>query len=252
MSVLPSAFRGQFVSYVSTVFGILFIIALPVVLVASNIRLAFNSLSLYESGFTRHDVTVTTGLSETQLRAAAIQIRDYFNSDDAQLIILIDTEAGPRELFDQRETKHMSDVKDLVSGVYRIQEGALLLILLFTSLGFLFRGSEFAPTLSMLLTYGSAVTLILVVTVSLVSLVAFNSVFTLFHEVSFANDFWLLDPKTSFLVRMFPFDFWLEATIILAIGSVVEVGAIVTLIAIIRSWQRRRAKIAASRIPRYI
>ena len=239
-------------SYVRTALAGLFIVALPLVLVTSNVRWAFNSISLYELGFDRNNVTETTGLSDDQLSRAAMQIRDYFNSDEDELHVLVDFGSGPQELFNDTETLHMRDVKELVSNTYRVQEGAFLYLFLFISLGFLLRGIEFVGVMRRLLTYGSTTTVVLVLAVGLVSLVAFGPLFTLFHEVSFANDFWLLDPRTSFLVRMFPFDFWLETTIILAVASVVEAGAIVGLMTAVRWWQRWQRRIAQSRVPRYV
>ena len=239
-------------NYVRTALASLFIVALPLVLVTSNVRWAFNTTGIYELGFTRHGVAETTGLSDDQLSRAATQIREYFNSDEDELHVLVDFGSGPQELFNDTETRHMRDVKELVSNTYRVQEGAFLYLFLFISLGFLLRGSEFAGILRRLLTYGSTTTVVLVLAVGLVSLVAFGPLFTLFHEVSFANDFWQLDPRTSILVRMFPFDFWLETTIILAVASVVEAGAIVGLMTAVRWWQQWRRRIAQSRVPRYV
>ena len=56
----------------------------------------------------------------------------------------------------------------------------------------------------------------LVALVGLISLVAFDQLFLLFHRVSFANDFWQLDPRRDFLVMMFPEGFWLDATFFVA------------------------------------
>lgn len=39
--------------------------------------------------------------------------------------------------------------------------------------------------------------------------VGFNDFWTLFHEVMFTNDMWLLDPRISTMINMFPLPFWL-------------------------------------------
>ena len=38
----------------------------------------------------------------------------------------------------------------------------------------------------------------------------FNKYFTLFHEVFFSNDLWLLDPSTDLLIRMLPEGFFFD------------------------------------------
>ena len=64
--------------------------------------------------------------------------------------------------------------------------------------------------------WGAEATVALVAVVGLISLVAFDQLFLLFHQVSFANDFWQLDPRRDFLVMMFPEGFWLDATFFVA------------------------------------
>ena len=41
----------------------------------------------------------------------------------------------------------------------------------------------------------------------------FEAFFTRFHLLSFANDFWLLDPATDYLIMLFPGGFWQDAMI---------------------------------------
>jgi integral membrane protein (TIGR01906 family) len=51
---------------------------------------------------------------------------------------------------------------------------------------------------------------------------AFDFFFTLFHEISFRNDFWMLDPRRDFLVVMFPEQFWFESTLLIAFATVAQ------------------------------
>ena len=107
-------------------------------------RLAFNSVALYEFGFDRHNVARTTGLTESQLSDVATEIRDYFNSDEEMLDVRVTIDGDSRPLFDQREIIHMRDVKELLHAVYRVQEGTFLYLFTFSTVGFLILGSEFA------------------------------------------------------------------------------------------------------------
>ncbi len=232
--------------------AMLFIVSLPLFLITSTVRLAFNSPALYEFGFERQNVSRRTGLSDTQLTDAAKQIRNYFNSDEELLRLRIEFGDETRELFGSRETQHMSDVKDLVGGVYRLQEGTFLYMLLFVTLGFLVQGSQFAGRLRRLLVYGSAGTVAVVGAIGLVSLVAFGPLFRLFHELSFTNDLWMLDPVTSYLVQLFPLGFWLESTLLIGVASIGEAGGIVGLVLLLRWWQGQRRRVAQSKAPQYV
>lgn len=227
-------------------------LAFLIFLVTSNVRLAFNSVALYEFGFDRHNVARTTGLTESQLSDVATQIRDYFNSDEESLDIRVVINEAEWPLFNEREIVHMRDVKELLHAVYRVQEGTFLFLFTFSMVGFLILGNEFAERIRMLFYRGTLFIHGAIGVIGLVSLVGFNLLFRWFHEISFNNDFWLLDPQTSFLVHLFPQGFWLESTLLLGMATLVESSGIVALIILIEWWQRRRERIAESKQPQFL
>jgi len=54
------------------------------------------------------------------------------------------------------------------------------------------------------------------------SLIDFNSLFYLFHIVSFSNELWLLDPSKDYLIRMFTEGFFYDAAIMVTATIMVE------------------------------
>lgn len=62
-----------------------------------------------------------------------------------------------------------------------------------------------------------AVTASVVVVLGVVSLVAFDTLFRLFHEVFFPGGNWAFDPSTQRLVQLYPFAFWQIATAALGV-----------------------------------
>ena len=56
---------------------------------------------------------------------------------------------------------------------------------------------------------------------------AFEQLFLLFHRLSFANDLWILNPYTDYLLILFPGPFWFDATMRVALTSVL--GAVLLL-----------------------
>src|SRR5437667_400132 len=54
----------------------------------------------------------------------------------------------------------------------------------------------------------AAATLVVGVVVGALTYFAFDSLFLFFHQMTFHNDFWELDPRTDRLIQMFPFGFW--------------------------------------------
>ena len=48
------------------------------------------------------------------------------------------------------------------------------------------------------------------------SYVDFGELFLRFHELSFSNDLWQLDPSRDYLLILFPEGFWLDVTLRIA------------------------------------
>jgi integral membrane protein (TIGR01906 family) len=186
------------------------------------------------------------------LLKAGKEVRAYFSSTNDRLYIPIYVGSAEVELFTPVETRHMLDVKEIVQKLYRIQEGLLLFVLLFITCGFLMKGPEFATIIRRLIRYGSIGTILLMVLAGTSVTVAFGPLFTLFHKISFANDYWILDPKTSFLVRMFPLDFWFETTIFIAFLCVAEAILMIFITIFLEWWKRRKQMLADRRVTQYI
>ncbi|MBI4198197.1 MAG: TIGR01906 family membrane protein [Chloroflexi bacterium] len=229
----------------------LFIAAFLVLLVATNVRLAFYSLELYEWEFARQGVPRTTGLTLEQLSDAGRQIRDYFNSAAEPLDVRITVDGRSVSLFTEREVLHMADVKQLVYWVYRLQEGSLLFLFLWVTLGFFVQGSDFIPRTRRLLLEASVLAMVIVGAAGFAAMVAFQPIFLLFHRLSFANNLWMLDPATSFLLRMFPQQFWVESTVLIGASTIAEALAMALLLTTIGWWRQRQIRAAQRKTPQF-
>ena len=220
----------------------LFIFAVPLFLVTNSVTWAVNDLRLYRYGFDKYDVSTVTGIEKEGLVTAARQIRSYFNSADEPLDIRSRILGEERPLFNQREVAHMRDVKRLIWGVYGVDVAAAMYLMGFVGFGFLMRRRLVAPVLSRYVMWGSGLTIVLVVLVGLIALVGFDSLFRFFHQVSFANDFWQLDPRRDRLVMMFPQGFWLRATLFVALATVGQAMALVGIVWGLRAIRRRQGR----------
>ena len=202
---------------IKVVIAVLFIAIIPVFLIAFNVRWVINFPPLYSYGFDRYDI------ERDELISAGKQIRDYFNND-AELLEIRVVVGGIRvmNLYNEREVLHMRDVKGLVKGVYRVSEISGLFLVLVVVGGFLNWGRSFTPMLGSLMRWGGGVTLGLVLLVGLGALVGFDRLFLAFHLISFSNDLWQLDPRRDYLIAMFPQGFFFDATMLIALGVVVE------------------------------
>ena len=203
----------------------LFVVAVFLLLITASVTYAVNELRLYSYGFDKWDISLKTGIDRDELTSVARQIRAYFNSSTEPLEIRATIFSEERDLFNQREIIHMKDVKNLIWGVYVVGWLSLAYLLASVAHGFRHRGRSYTQLLARNLLWGSWVTVGLVLGVGLIALVGFDRLFLFFHEVSFTNDFWMLDPRSDYLVILFPEGFWYDATMF--VGLLAVMGAVV-------------------------
>ena len=216
-------------SRVGFVAWLIFIIAVPLFLITGSVTWAFNSPGLYNDGFEKYSISRASGITDADLRQVGEDIRSYINSGDEAMDIQTRIFGVEQDLFSSKEIAHMKDVKKLVQGVYVLAIASALYLVVMILIGFARQRGHFTQILAKRLTMSGGLTLGLLILFGAVAAIGFDSLFIKFHELSFANDFWQLDPRTDYLVRIFPENFWFDATLWVAIRAII--GALLILVA---------------------
>ena len=209
---IPEGFRK--------VLAVLVVVSVPLFLIAASVTWAINDPGLYRRGFEKYNISVYSGIAEEDLIRVGAELRRYFNSSDEPLRVVVPIYGMERELYSEREVHHMRDVKGLVRGVYWVAAMTLIFLLVVKGGGYYLWRWTFARQMARLGLYGGLLTLGLVLAVGLFALVGFDSLFLLFHRISFSNDLWQLDPRTDYLLIMFPQGFWFDATMRIALTTI--------------------------------
>jgi len=200
-------------------------VALLLLLVTSNVRFAVGSLPVYEALFERHGVAARTGITPEGLRGVGRQIQDYFASEAEPLRVRAAVEGVERDLFGADEVSHMADVKALLRLTFSVQGASAMFLLLVTGLAaYAFRRALF-ETLAVWLRRGPLITGGVIATLGVAALVAFDPLFTLFHNIAFPQGNFLF-PQTADLVRVFPFGFWRDMTLLIGAMTLLETAAL--------------------------
>jgi integral membrane protein (TIGR01906 family) len=189
-------------------------------LVAGSVAWAVNDAGLYRNGFERYNTAQRSGIQHADLVRIGRDLRTYFNTTVEPLAVRAPVYGLERDIFNAREVAHMYDVKRLVRGTYGVAIGSGVWIIAVVLLGLAIRRNQFASTAARTAIWAGSVTLAAVVGVGLATLFGFERLFLLFHQLSFANDLWILDPRTDYLLIMFPGGFWFDATMRVALTSV--------------------------------
>lgn len=143
------------------------------------------------------------------------------------------SDGGPA--FNEREMKHMDDVRTLIGRVYPLHLIALAAIV---GLAVWFGRSEGTRRIIPLaLQWGAILTLAIAAALIAYLLINFNTFFTQFHQLFFEGETWLFQ-YTDTLIRLYPLPFWSDAATLIGAGTVVQ--ALVVLAAA-RFWLKRPA-----------
>ncbi len=222
----------------------LFVVAVPLFLLLSNVRIAAVEPRVYEYSFDRYDAVARSGVDRVQLDRAARAIASYFRNDESQLAIRVTIDDREQPLFNPREVLHMRDVKRLFQRVFSLHEIAFVYIVGYVAAVFLWSRERSMRRLAQQCVAAGAVTVGVMAGGAAAVTVGFDDLFRSFHLLSFANDFWLLNPRTDHLIQMFPRGFWFDVTLAVGVLTMVEGSLLAATglgyLALLRRRARRR------------
>ena len=231
-----------------SILGWLVPVALMLLVITSNTRFVANSLPVYDALFERNNVVARTAITPDGLHDVGAQIQRYFGSDEEPLRVIAVVNGVERSLFGEDEASHMADVKQLFLKTYRVQAAAaLFLLIVAAAAGLTFRRAS----LGVFATWakrGGLVTAGAIAVVGLATLVAFDQVFLLFHYIGFPQGNFLFDSRTDFLVRVFPFGFWYDVTMLIGILTLFEAGGLIAAGFAVPRLTGRRHRASADRV----
>ena len=206
--------------------AVLTVLCVPILLVSTNVRWVTLDPATYADGFRKYRAAERTGLTPVQLEQVGATFIQYFQAPPGRLDLVVALNGQSRPLFNEREIAHMEDVQHLMQLVFRAGPLAGLALLLGAVAVLIWRQEQALPALGTLLLWGSGLTLLLLVAVAGLSLVDFSELFVRFHQLSFRNDLWMLDPRRDYLLMLFPQGFWLDVTLRIAALTAIEALAL--------------------------
>lgn len=205
--------------------------ALPVVLVLTNVRLMLTPLYVnWEYNLPGFPADPYGFTKEDRLKYSRIAL-DYLLNDAGIEFLgdltlpeekIANPDSGLR-MYNDRELKHMLDVKIVVKGVMAVWVVASLLVV--GSILALAWQPETRPFLRSGLLVGSGITIGVLLGLGLFILIGFDAFFVMFHRVFFEGDTWLFRWSDT-LIRLFPEKFWFDIFVLIAGGALAEALAI--------------------------
>lgn len=183
-------------------------LALFLSLLLTSIDLLCFNRSFFRWQYSLNHTAESIGISEDGLMNATNTLLDYMQDKRDDIKVVEEVNGREREIFDERETLHMVDVKNLYLNAMKTRTILLVgSIAILTLLAFTHRNQSYTILSNAyqngLLCLGS-----LIFFIAIYAMIDFNGFWMNFHYVFFDNDLFLLDPNISIMINMFPSNFF--------------------------------------------
>ncbi len=217
-------------------------LSIPVLLLSASIRLVMTPLFLaFEYNREGFPIDFYGFSKENRLEYAPLALNYLINREPITYLEslrlpiqlcwgTIETTDSDCPMYNARELRHMADVQQITTGFFTL---TLWIIVIWLALfWWLWR----APQRRLLLLHGirsgALLTLALIATIVIIALGAWDTFFTAFHQLFFAEGTWQFAYSDT-LIRLFPEQFWFDAAI--GVGLLTVIGACILLAAVYTS-----------------
>lgn len=173
---------------------------------------AYSDYGWYEKAYEKYEVLDDLEMDMPHVMEVTKEMMAYLRGNRDDLVVQTVVDGEQREFFNDREKAHMVDVQELFLGGLWLRRGILLLIVL-TIIILLKTKADWKKLLPQSFLIATASFITITAGAGALFLSDFNRYFTLFHEIFFDNDLWLLDPNTDLLIRMLPEGFFLDMVV---------------------------------------
>lgn len=226
--------------FLAITIGILFSLSLIVALFLTSFDIVIyaNMPDSFVNECVKYDVLDDVGISRADLADVTTEMFEYLRGNRESLADITTTINGQPDtpFFNEKECMHMADCKELFTKGYNLRRTCLFVAAgLLVILLLMFRENFSAVLHSLAVGMLTAVITFILLLGAAAALVvtSFNKYFTLFHEIFFDNDLWLLDPSKDRLLMIMPTGYFVDC--VTKIGIVFGVMLIILLVlAIIR------------------
>jgi len=204
------------------------------------VQLPTFSIWFYEHEYAKNGTYEQINVEKDDLRDVTLHMIDYMRGKEEQLNIETYVAGEPRLFFSEREISHMEDVHGLFkAGVILRNVSAILFVA--TAVFLLWPRSGGLVTMMKSWRAAAISVLAAAVLVGVTIAVSFEKAFTVFHEIFFTNDLWLLDPEVDLLVNIVPTPFFMDIALFIGVLFALTLAVIGTSAAVVLRGKRRAA-----------
>lgn len=217
-------------------YGIIASIAIIVFLLITAFEIGtYSDYGWYEKEYAKYEVLEDLEMEIEDTMYVTEEMMAYLRGNRDDLVVDTIVDGEEREFFNDREKAHMVDVQNLFIGGLWIRRIALLIFVL-AVVAMIKMKEDWKRLLAKSFLIGLGVFIGITAGAGFLFMSDFNKYFTMFHEIFFDNDLWLLDPRTDLLIRMLPEGFFMDMVIRIGLIflSLLLVGVVISIVALYR------------------
>ena len=205
--------------FVSTI-SVLIALIVPLIICLYNFNSVVFDDNFYKKEFLKYDVYETLG--DYDIESINNDVLDYLAHGKSDELI-------ENDFFNEREKKHLLDVKTIIQETLMMYYFSItLFILFFISLAFLMELNfkNIAKRLLIIALSGSSLNFLVGVLLFFLSNSNFNFVFDAFHKTFFNAGTFIFNPAFENIVALYPQNLFLDALISTIFGAIITSMAI--------------------------
>lgn len=172
--------------------AILLAVLLPVYILLFSLELTTFHLNFFERHIEENNIEGDTGKTREELM-------DIF---DDLLLYLKGEKLDLSQHFNNREVEHMVDVQDLFKKGFKLKKEVFFLLVL--SIAYIVYKRAYLGLFLDIIYRGLYFWWVAIGIFFTLAIFDFTRYFTLFHQIFFDNDLWLLDPSQDLMIQMLP------------------------------------------------
>ncbi len=197
----------------------------------------------YDQEYRKLDTARSIGLKHSALIEVTNHLLDYTAGIEDELSIKAEINSRKVNVFDETDTAHMADVRELFLAARTVRNWLIPAILLLAVAAFFLVKAHRARLFAKSCIIGFLLSGVAIGALAIWAAVDFNTFWTSFHKLFFTNELWLLDPAKSVLVNMVPSQFFFDLVmrIVGLLGIFVGIPLLASIIYMIVSRVRRRS-----------
>ncbi len=210
---------------INVLLTILFIALLPILFLFTDVQIVAFDRDYYRTQYENYNISQAMDIEMPELINSTNKLLLYMEGKRDTLDFETQFNNGVREFFSERDKLHMVDVKQLFSKGRMLRNIAAFYILFF--LFYLYKTSkDWKKKLAKYNIIAFIAGILPIIALILLMNTDFNKYFTIFHEMFFNNDLWLLEPAQDTLINMFPESFFADTAFRIGYLYIAELLAI--------------------------